>query len=144
MDTTIGPPRRTLEVLARDECLSLLAGRRHGRLAYCYLGRPHIEVLNFVVDGGDVVIRMGVGAKSAAIGGGGFLALEVDSLDDAGGTGWDVTVSGPVAWVTEPAELDRLGELLHCSAPGDRPHIARIVCTQVFGRRIEVEKGGSS
>jgi hypothetical protein len=144
VETTAGTSGRTLAVLARDECLELLAGWRHGRLAYCYLGRPHVEVVNFLVDGGDVVIRMGVGAKSAAIGRGGFFALEVDSIDDAAGTGWDVTVSGPVAWVTEPAELDRLGRLLSCSAPGERPHIARIACAQVFGRRIGVERGGSS
>lgn len=98
----------TLEALERAECMDLLSSFRHCRVAYCFLGRPHIEVVNFIIDGADVVIRMAVGTRSAAIGAGADLAVEVDRLDG----------------------------LLRCSIEGDRPHFARITPVHVFGRRI--------
>jgi nitroimidazol reductase NimA-like FMN-containing flavoprotein (pyridoxamine 5'-phosphate oxidase superfamily) len=128
---------RRLDVLSRTECLTLLGTVRTGRIAYCgSQGAPRIEVVNFILDGGDVVIRMAIGNKSAAVGRGASFALEADRLNEADGTGWDVTAIGPVSWVTDPAEMERLGRLLHSSAPGDRPHFARIATQHVFGRRV--------
>lgn len=141
MELTAGAQPGTLEVLDRAECLALLGGARHCRVAYCLVGRPRIEVVNFIIDRGEVVIRMAVGAKSAAIGAGGSLAVEVDRLDDEAGTGWDVTVAGPVTWVSDAAEIRRLEGLLACSAAGERPHFARITPAHVFGRRISPGSG---
>jgi nitroimidazol reductase NimA-like FMN-containing flavoprotein (pyridoxamine 5'-phosphate oxidase superfamily) len=143
MEMKAGAPGM-VESLERAECLALLSTSRHCRVAYCFLGHPHIEVVNFIVDRGDLVIRMAVGARSAAIGAGGSLAVEVDRLDDETGTGWGVTVTGPVAWVSDAEEIRRLGELLWCSAEGERPHFARITAAHVFGRRISLARRASA
>ena len=127
---------KRLEVLEREECLSLLGTRTVGRLAYCAHLGARIEVVNFVVDRGEVVVRMQVGSKSVAIARGSSLALEADCLDEESATGWDVTVVGPATWVDDPAELARLDGLLRCWAPGHRPHFARIRPAHVFGRRL--------
>jgi uncharacterized protein len=133
---TFGGTDKVLDVLDREECLRLMATQNVGRLAYCVHGGARIEVVNFVVDGGGVVIRMDVGSKTIAVGRGSGLAVEADDLDKESGTGWDVTVAGPVDWVEEPAEVERLAELLQCWAPGAREHFARIRAAHVFGRRI--------
>jgi nitroimidazol reductase NimA-like FMN-containing flavoprotein (pyridoxamine 5'-phosphate oxidase superfamily) len=133
----VAPARdKVIEVLDREECLALLASENVGRLAYAVHGGARIEVVNFVVDGGGVVIRMDVGSKTIAVGRGSGLAIEADQLDKASGTGWDVTVAGPVDWITDPADIDRLTTVLHCWAPGTRDNFARIRPAHVFGRRI--------
>jgi nitroimidazol reductase NimA-like FMN-containing flavoprotein (pyridoxamine 5'-phosphate oxidase superfamily) len=125
-----------LDVLDRPECLALLATATVGRIAYSVHGGARIEVVNFVVDGDEVVIRMAVGAKSIAIGRGSHLALEADRLDEATGTGWNVTIAGPVSWVDDVDEVARLEGMLRCWAPGHRPHFARLKPALVFGRRV--------
>jgi nitroimidazol reductase NimA-like FMN-containing flavoprotein (pyridoxamine 5'-phosphate oxidase superfamily) len=127
---------KVIEALGREECLELLATEDVGRLAYCVHGGARIEVVNFVVDGGGVVIRMDVGSKTIAVGRGSGLAIEADRLDKESGTGWDVTVAGPVDWITDDAEIERLAGVLRCWAPGARQHFARIRPAHVFGRRI--------
>ena len=130
------PQHAPIETLDRAECLALLATAQIGRVASAVYGGARIEVVNFLWDGASAVIRMGVGAKSAAIGSGSHLALEVDRLDEATASGWDVTIAGPTTWVTDPAEIARLDGALHCWAPGERPHFARIHPAHVFGRRV--------
>lgn len=127
---------RRLDVLDRAECLALLGSASVGRVAYSVCGAPRIDVVNFLLDGDGAVIRMGIGARSAAVGRGGPFALEADQLDELNGTVWSVTAIGPVRWLSDPAELSRLDPLLHSAAPGDRSHFARITFGHVFGRRL--------
>jgi hypothetical protein len=128
--------RRRIDVLDRAECLALLGSVALGRVAYSIHGSPRIEVVNFLLDGDGAVIRMGIGARSAAVGRGGPFALEADHFDEEDGTGWNVTAIGPVTWVNDLAELRRLEPLLTSAAPGERSHFARITFGQVFGRRL--------
>lgn len=114
----------------------LLATVPVGRVAYCVQGRPHIEVINYVVDDGTVLIRMAASDKSVAVERGGHFALEADRLDTVNGTGWNVTVIGPVAWITEPSAIQRALRLVHAWAPGEKLCFARISAEHVFGRRL--------
>ena len=136
--TTTQPATR-MEVLDRDECLALLATMSIGRVAYAVHGGARIEVVNYVRDGDGAVLRMAVGSKSIAIGRGTHLALEIDRLDEATGTGWSVTIAGPATWVEDEAETARLASVLRCWAPGDRPYFAKIHPAHVFGRRVAPE-----
>jgi nitroimidazol reductase NimA-like FMN-containing flavoprotein (pyridoxamine 5'-phosphate oxidase superfamily) len=129
-------PSSVFQVIDPDECLDLLGTREVGRLAYCVRGAPMIEPVNFVVDAGDVVIRIATGTKLAAVARDGVLCLEADDLDLATRTGWDVTVTGSPEWVENEAELSRLGGLLHPWAPGERPFFVRIKPERISGRRI--------
>jgi uncharacterized protein len=139
-DAMIGEEVRTrIDVLGRDECLTLLAGESIGRVAYAVHGGARIEVVNFVWDGDGPVLRMAVGSKSIAVGRGSHLALEADRLDHATSTGWSVTVVGPVSWIEDAAEQARLAGILRCWAPGERPHFAKIRPAHVFGRRVSPE-----
>lgn len=128
--------RRELETLDHAECMMLLATVPVGRVAFCVEGEPRIEVINFVVDDGSVLMRMASSSKTAAVGRGARFALEADRIDEVNGTGWDVTVVGTVAWLTEPGEIERTNRLVHPWAPGERPYLARLTPQRVFGRRL--------
>lgn len=126
---------RHLEELDRVTAMCLLSRERVGRLAFCLNGRPHIEVVNFVVVDGDVLFRIAVGAKSAALGNSGTFALQCDRLNPANRTGWTVTVRGP-ARSLRPAEVAALAELPDPWAPGERRRIVRLAVREVFGRAV--------
>jgi nitroimidazol reductase NimA-like FMN-containing flavoprotein (pyridoxamine 5'-phosphate oxidase superfamily) len=126
----------TFDVIEPKECLDLLAAQQVGRLAYCVRGAPMIEPVNFIVDAGQVVIRIATGTKLAAVARDGLLALEVDEFDLETRSGWDVTVTGSPEWVSSEAEKARLEELLHPWAPGGKPYFVKIQPERVSGRRI--------
>jgi nitroimidazol reductase NimA-like FMN-containing flavoprotein (pyridoxamine 5'-phosphate oxidase superfamily) len=133
MNPSIAPA--TMEVLDRAECMRRLADAEAGRLAYVLHGFPHIEVVNFVVHEGCVLMRCDMGAKAAAVGRGHRLALEVDEISPATRTGWEVSVIGR-AKLLSGAEANRLRELVTPWAPGPRAWVIRLVPESVFGRRI--------
>jgi len=65
------------------------------------------------------------------------VAFETDSVDDAGRTGWSVTVVGQSRAVTDGSEMRHLERIaLTPWAPGRRDHFIRISPTIVNGRRI--------
>src|ERR1700746_3671785 len=84
----------TLEQLSRDECLRLVGQVPLGRIVYTRQALPAVELVNFTLDDGEIVIRTDSGGKLAAATRGAVVAFEADSLDDAGHTGWSVTVVG--------------------------------------------------
>lgn len=129
---------KELVVLDRAECLALLRTAGLGRIAYSTHGSPRIEVVNFLLDdaGTSAVIRMASSSRSAAVGRGESFALEVDRIDEADGTGWDVTATGRASRITDPEEIRRLDPLLQSAAPGERRFFARITFGQIFGRRL--------
>lgn len=137
MEIQIGAGRR-IDTLDPAECLVLLGTVPVGRVAYWVSGTPRIEVINYVVDRGSVYIRMNVGDKSAAVARGNHFALEADRIDEVNGTGWDVTVVGPVTWLIDSEEIERAERLLHAWAPGERPKLAKIGLERILGRRISI------
>ena len=126
-----------LHRLSRDECLTLLASVPVGRIVYTRRALPAVELVNFALDHGDIVIRTDRSGKLAAAIRGAVVAFEADQLDLAGQSGWSVTAVGPSSEVTDPGELARLRTIgLKPWAPGERDHFIRISAVMLNGRRL--------
>ena len=126
-----------LEQLSRGECLRLLGSVPVGRIVYTRRALPAVELVNFTMDDGDIVIRTDAGDKLVAATDGAVVAFEADSVDTASQAGWSVTVIGCSRAVTSLEEIRRLERTgLVAWAPGKREHFIRIPPTMVDGRRI--------
>jgi nitroimidazol reductase NimA-like FMN-containing flavoprotein (pyridoxamine 5'-phosphate oxidase superfamily) len=127
----------TLEQLSRDECLRLMGRVPVGRIVYTRQALPAVELVNFAIDNGDIIIRTDSGGKLAAAARGAVVAFETDSVDMATHTGWSVTIVGMSEAVTD-SEAIRLLEQVGPDpwAPGDHAHFIRISPTIVNGRRL--------
>jgi len=126
-----------LQQLSRAECLMLMASVPVGRIIYTRRALPAVELVNFALDHGDIVIRTDPSGKLAAAARGAVVAFEADQLDLAGRSGWSVTAIGPSREVTDPAEIDRLREIgLGSWAPGAREHFIRISPQLMNGRYL--------
>src|ERR1700756_3354331 len=126
-----------LQRLSRDKCLTLMASVPVGRIIYTRRALPAVELVNFALDEGDIIIRTDSGGKLAAATRGAVVAFETDRLDDGGHTGWSVTVVGQSRAVTDGAEIRHLEQVpLTPWAPGRRDHFIRISPVIVNGRRI--------
>jgi len=130
-----------LEQLSREECLRLVGQVPVGRIVYTRQALPAVELVNFALADGDIIIRTDSGGKLAAATRGAVVAFEADSVDGAAHAGWSVTIVGYSRAVTDGDEIRRL-ELVGLVpwAPGKRDHFIRISPTFVNGRRIAAEQ----
>ena len=129
-----------LQRLSRDECLTLMASVPVGRIVYTRRALPAVELVNFALDHGDIVIRTDHSGKLAAATRGAVVAFEADQLDLASQTGWSVTAIGPSSEVTDPGELARLRTIgLRSWAPGTRDHFIRISPVMLNGRHLHAD-----
>jgi uncharacterized protein len=116
-----------LRQLSSDECLHLMTSVPVGRIIYTRQALPAVELVNFGIDDGDIIIRTDHSGKLAAATRGAVVAFEADSLDTEHHAGWSVTVVGQSREVTDPDEIGRLKQLGLCSwVPGERDHFVRI------------------
>ena len=126
-----------LKELSRDECLQLMASVPVGRVIFTRRALPAVELVNFALDLGDIVIRTDRSGKLAAAARGAVVAFEADCLDAAQQVGWSVTAIGPSREVTDPGEIGRLQKMgLSSWAPGTREHFIRISPVIMTGRRL--------
>ena len=131
-------PAGELLVLAREECLALLAANNFGRLAVA-MDSPVIRPVNYVFDepSQSVVFRTADGSKFHAMLMNGNAAFEIDGIDPVSRTGWSVIINGMTEEITSSAELRRLSRLgLDTWTPGTKAHWMRIRAWTVSGRRI--------
>jgi|SRR5271165_1013196 len=127
----------TLKQLTRDECLHLMTSVPVGRIIYTRQALPAVELVNFAVDHGDIIIRTDHSGKLAAAIRGAVVAFEADSLDTDRHIGWSVTVIGQSQEVTDLDEIGRLEQIgLSAWAPGERAHFIRISPGILNGRRL--------
>ena len=130
----------TLKQLSRDECLRLMASVPVGRIIYTRQALPAVELVNFAVDDGDIIIKTDHSGKLAAATRGAVVAFEADRLDTERRVGWSVTVVGQSQEVTDPDEIGRLEQIgLSTWAPGDREHFIRIRPGILTGRRLSAD-----
>jgi Pyridoxamine 5'-phosphate oxidase len=87
-------PRAGLEVLSREECLSLMATVSVGRLGVSIDALPAILPVNFVLLREQIIVRTVPGTKLDAAAAQAVVAFEVDSYDPGGKWGWSVLVLG--------------------------------------------------
>jgi nitroimidazol reductase NimA-like FMN-containing flavoprotein (pyridoxamine 5'-phosphate oxidase superfamily) len=129
--------RHGLEVIGLEECLTLIASRPFGRLAYLDAGAPSIVPVNHLVDGSSVVIRSLDGGKLGAAIFERPVAFELDDLDLTTRTGWSVLVRGR-AEIVEGPETEGYEKWLDSWAvrDGARTTWVRIVADEVSGRRL--------
>jgi uncharacterized protein len=112
-----------------------------GRIIYNRRALPAVELVNFALDHGDIVIRTDPSGKLAAAIRGAVVAFEVDSVDIARRTGWSVTAIGPSQVVTDPADIGRLKDIgLRTWAPGERENFIRITPQILNGRRLQAHR----
>jgi nitroimidazol reductase NimA-like FMN-containing flavoprotein (pyridoxamine 5'-phosphate oxidase superfamily) len=127
----------SLKQLSRDECLQLMASVPVGRIIYTRQALPAVELVNFALDNGDIVIRTDHSGKLAAAMRGAVVAFEADSLDTDRHVGWSVTAIGQSREVTDPDEAARLEQIgLRPWVPRERDHFIRISPGILNGRRL--------
>ena len=130
-----------LEHLSRGECMRLVGSVPLGRIVYTRQALPAVELVNFALHDGDIVIRTDSGGKLAAATRGAVVAFEADSVDLAAHAGWSVTVVGYSRAVTDSEEILRLVQTgLQPWAPGERDHFIRISPEIVNGRRLATRR----
>jgi nitroimidazol reductase NimA-like FMN-containing flavoprotein (pyridoxamine 5'-phosphate oxidase superfamily) len=126
-----------LEQLSRAECMRLMGSVPVGRIIYTRQALPAVELVNFVLIDGDIVIRTSAAGKLAAATRGTVVAFEADSVDPAGHAGWSVTVVGQARAVTDGTETRSLERVALASwVPGERDHFIRVAPSIVNGRRV--------
>jgi nitroimidazol reductase NimA-like FMN-containing flavoprotein (pyridoxamine 5'-phosphate oxidase superfamily) len=126
-----------LEHLSRYECMRLVGTVPVGRIVYTRQALPAVELVNFTVDAGEIVIRTDGGGKLAAATRGAVVAFEADSVDAADCSGWSVTIVGYSRVVTDTDELRRLDPVAPTPwAPGRHDHVIRVSAQFVTGTRI--------
>jgi hypothetical protein len=123
--------------LTRNECLALLASVPVGRIIFTRRALPAVELVNFALDRGEIVIRTDIGGQLAAAARGAVVAFEADLLDLASQTGWSVTAVGASRGVTDQSDKDRLREMgLGSLAPVAREHFIRVSPQMLNGQRL--------
>jgi hypothetical protein len=126
-----------LRQLSRDECLRLMASVPVGRIIYTRQALPAVDLVNFTLDRGDIIIRTDRGGTLAGATRGAVVAFEADSLDPAGQAGWSVTVIGQSSEVTDADEISRLERMgLSSWAPGQQQNFIRISPGILTGRQL--------
>jgi nitroimidazol reductase NimA-like FMN-containing flavoprotein (pyridoxamine 5'-phosphate oxidase superfamily) len=124
-----------LRQLTSDDCLRLLATVPFGRIIYTRQALPAVELVNFALEGGDIIIRTDRSGKLAAATRGAIVAFEADVVDADQRSGWSVTAIGPARAVADAADIARLQRIgLDSWAPGVREHFIRITPQLLNGR----------
>ena len=128
-----------MEVLSREESLTLLASVPVGRVVYTDRALPAILPVNFALDSDEtVVFRTGAGSKLAAATREAVVAFEADSFDTAAKSGWSVVAVGRSRLVEDSDEIERLSRLnIGTWVKTDPEHFVKIELYQVSGRRIQ-------
>jgi uncharacterized protein len=126
--------RTGLEVLDRDECMTLLDRSSLGRIAVVVDGHPLVFPVNFALDGDAIVLRTDAGTKLYGARSG-PVAFECDGTNSVYHTGWSVLATGSADEVRDDAECARLGRLpLEVWCPGPKSTWLRIRPRSLTGR----------
>ena len=127
-----------LEHLSPEECVQLMGSVPVGRIVYTRQALPAVELVNFALVDGDIVIRTNAEGKLAAATRGAVVAFEADAVDLEGQVGWSVAIVGQARAVTDGEEIRDLERVaLKSWVPGTAGgHFIRISPTIVNGRRV--------
>lgn len=142
MDADVVRDRRGLRVLGFDECLERLRGATIARLAFIHDGEPVILPVNTGLDGATLLFRTSWGSKLQTAGDSTVVAVEVDEVDRARGTGWSVLVKGTASIEYDPAltaQWDRELDVPYWFAEGPASadtFWVRVMAEEVSGREI--------
>ncbi|MET9557841.1 pyridoxamine 5'-phosphate oxidase family protein [Streptomyces sp. NPDC006645] len=132
---------RLMEALDRRDALDLLRSVSLGRLVFTQHALPAIRPLNHLLDGEDVIIRLGDGSVLASLAApstppGTVVAYEADAIDPESHVGWSVVVTGYARLVDDPADLDRYRDLLRPWVSPTMSDVLRIRPQLITGFRL--------
>ncbi|WET78146.1 pyridoxamine 5'-phosphate oxidase family protein [Amycolatopsis sp. QT-25] len=134
-----------LEVLDREECLSLLAGAGLGRVVFTSRALPAVQPARFVLHHGAIVIRTPSQSALFAAILDSVVAFAVDEFSANLGAGWFVTVLGRASEVRDPIVIAELETLPLCCWTGQPDaRYVRIPVESVTGRRILGGRGNEA
>jgi nitroimidazol reductase NimA-like FMN-containing flavoprotein (pyridoxamine 5'-phosphate oxidase superfamily) len=136
------PPvqRPVPESLTPVQCRGYLGAGGVGRMVFAG-PRPEAIPVNYVMLGGDIVVRTGRNTTLVGRSAQTQVSFEVDRLDQALAEGWSVLASGLARVVTTPSELETVRSLgLEPWAGGDKDTYLRITVTDMTGRRIRASR----
>ena len=108
-----------------DECWSLLADVRVGRLAWAAVDGLTVVPVNFLSDGRQIVFHTAPGTVLASLTQPTDVAFQVDQIDEETAVGWSVLVRG----TTGPVEADSVSWLAD-----DRTVGIAVTATSIDGR----------
>ncbi|WP_030670610.1 pyridoxamine 5'-phosphate oxidase family protein [Streptomyces sp. NRRL B-1347] len=131
--STAPAPRRLVEV-SGAEALYLLEGSRTGRLVYVRDGAPVLRPAAHVLEYGRLVVRTPV--PRPALPAGATVTYHVDEIRTAIGTGWSMSASGPVEYVSDPDELAHYRRTLPGWTHGPHDSLLRLNPQTVSGFRL--------
>jgi nitroimidazol reductase NimA-like FMN-containing flavoprotein (pyridoxamine 5'-phosphate oxidase superfamily) len=94
-----------VEVLSREQCLSLLGKVPVGRIGITVGALPVILPVNFAMLEDSVIFHTIPGTKLSAATENNVVAFEVDHYEADGRSSWSVLVQGVASEVTEPLAL---------------------------------------
>jgi nitroimidazol reductase NimA-like FMN-containing flavoprotein (pyridoxamine 5'-phosphate oxidase superfamily) len=118
--------------------MRLLSQVRLGRVGFTSSSGPQVLPVNHTVLDGSIVFRTELYTSLADGTRGSTVAFEADELDDGMRSGWSVLVVGRADHVEDVADMqDVFSRMGQPWAPGSRPLVARIVPSEVTGRRFE-------
>lgn len=134
-----------IEELSREECLSLLARHRLGRLAVMAGDHPDLVPVNYSLGRDAIVVHTRVGGlldratRQAS-------AFEIDGVDEQQ-RAWSVTVRGVLEDITDAG--DRRSHLLQGApavpmAPGPRTVYLALATDDLSGRRFSLPPFGDA
>lgn len=132
-------PGQAVEELSASVCWSLLRDVPIGRIAL--RGDEDVEVfpVNFVVDGGTVVIRTAAGTKLSLIEASSRATFETDDVDVVEQTVWSVVLKGVVRSVRgHEAIIDTFDMEVPTWQSGPKPTFVRLTPDSVTGRRFPI------
>lgn len=126
-----------LEEIEPAECATLLGATRYGRIAVVDNGRPAIIVLNHMVVGGNLLLRVGKDNRLARLTSGAEIRAEyeVDSAFPVGRSGWSVIVEGILCREPDPDLIVAAREQITAWAGGRRGTVLRLRIEGMSGRR---------
>jgi uncharacterized protein len=108
-----------------------------GRIIYTRQAMPAVDLVNFALDHGDIIVRTDHSGTLAAATCGTVVAFQADSLDLSGQAGWSVTVIGQSHEVSDADEISRLERIgLNSWAPGEHGPFLRISPGILNGRQL--------
>ena len=127
-----------VEILAVDECWELLRGEEFARLAYRLVDEVHVVPLNYVVEGGGLLMRTASGNKLLSAALHSDVALEIDWHDDD--AAWSVVARGRLRLLEED-EHHRLDGLPQQPwVPTLKYDVIELGPTVITGRRFRLER----
>ena len=107
-----------------------------GRIIYTRQALPAVDLVNFALDHGDIVIKTDGDGKLATATRHAVVAFETDCLDDQQ-AGWSVAAIGRSREVTDPEDISRLQKIdLSSWTFGTREHFIRVSPELLNGRRL--------